>query len=91
MDDLACLLYHRSLINSYRNCRCAESGDIGCLADRICEESHWNAFLVLSLIILTVRKSSQLHLLLYSRVALQSLDCDKVHVVERQFAKLRYL
>ena len=91
MYNLSCLLDHRSLIYSYRYSRSSESSYIRSLAYRICEESHRNTLLVLSLIVFAVRKTSELDLLFHSRIPLKPLNSNKIHIIERELTQFRNL
>ena len=51
VHDFLALLQHWKLILPNRNCRCAESGNICCLADRIAEKSYRNAGFKITLLI----------------------------------------
>ena len=77
--DLFALLQHRKLILANRNCCCAESRDICCLADRIAEESNRNAGFEIT----------HLDLRFHSRVTLNTGHCNQIHIIEGKLCKLR--
>ena len=81
VDDLLCLLDHRHLILSNRNGRCLECSDVGCLADRVGEESNRDARL----------KVSHLDLRFYGWVSLQSGNRNEIHIIKRKLAQFRNL
>ena len=77
-DDLSCLLDHRQLVFSYRNSRCLESCDIGCLADRVGEKSYRDACL----------KITHLNLSLNGWVSLQSGNSNQIHIEKGKLCQL---
>ena len=79
--DLLGLFDHGKLILSDRNRGGPKGGDVGCLADGIGEKAHGNAGL----------EVPHLDLGFYRGVALESGNCDQVHIIKRQFAQLRDL
>ena len=91
MNDLTGLLDHWGLVNSDWYCRSLECCDVRSLADRVCEESYRRALLVLILVLITLREASELDFLLYGRITLETLDCNKVHIIEGKLAKFRNL
>ena len=79
VHDFLALLQHWKLILPNRNCRCAESGNICCLADRIAEKSYRNAGFKITL----------LDLRFYSWVTLNTGHCNQIHIIEGKLCKFR--
>ena len=89
VHNFPCLLDHRLLVFSCRHRGGLESRYVGSLADRIGEESHWYALLVLVVVLgRIVRETPHQNLRFYGRIPLEPLHCHKVHIIERKFAEL---
>ena len=80
-DNLTCLLDHGKLILPYRHSGGFECCDIRGLADGISKKSHRNAGL----------KVAHLDLIFHRRISLKARHGYQIHIVERQFRKLRNL
>ena len=90
-DNLVALLQHGFLVFSHGNGGGPECRNVGRLGDGIGEETHGQAALVVILSFLAHVEAALGHFVLDGRIALEPLDGDHVHIVERQFGQFRNL